>query len=42
VFYFFNEATLQIARETWRMLGGRDDVERKFWIQDGGKWREGP
>ena len=25
-----------------RMLGERDGVERKFWVQDGGKWREGP
>ncbi len=42
VFYFFNDTTLQMARATWPMLKQREGVERKFWIQDGGKWREGP
>jgi DNA polymerase-3 subunit chi len=42
VFFLFDEATLQRARDCWRMLGARDDIERRFWKQDGGKWVEGP
>lgn len=41
-FYLFDEVTVQGARDTWRMLGSRDGVERKFWKQDGGRWVEGP
>ncbi len=41
-FYLFDDATLQGARDCWRMLGNRDGVERKFWKQEGGKWVEGP
>jgi DNA polymerase-3 subunit chi len=42
VFYLFDEATLQPARDCWRMLGTRDGLERKFWKQQDGKWVEGP
>jgi DNA polymerase III subunit chi len=42
IFYLFDEATLQGARTSWRMLGERDGGERHFWKQDGGKWVEGP
>ena len=42
VFLLFGEAALDGARACWRMLGEREDAERKFWVQDGGKWREGP
>jgi DNA polymerase-3 subunit chi len=41
-FYLFDEVTVQGARDTWRMLGSREGVERKFWKQDGGRWVEGP
>lgn len=41
-FLMFDEATLQPARDCWRMLGTRDGVERHFWKQEGGKWVEGP
>ncbi len=41
-FYLFDDATLQAARDCWRMLGTRDGIERRFWKQDGGKWIEGP
>ena len=41
-FYMFDDATLQAARDSWRSLGTRDGVERKFWKQQGGKWVEGP
>lgn len=39
---FFGEAELAAARACWRMLGEREEVERRFWKQDGGKWVEGP
>ena len=42
VFLLFGPAEIDGARGCWRMLGERDGVERKFWVQDGGKWREGP
>jgi len=41
-FYIFDDATLQLARDCWRMLGTRDGVERHFWKQQEGKWVEGP
>ena len=41
VFLVFGAAEIDGARGCWRMLGERDGVERKFWVQDGAKWREG-
>ena len=41
-FLFLNDDTIDAARGTWRMLGEREDVERHFWKQDGGRWVEGP
>jgi DNA polymerase-3 subunit chi len=41
-FYLFDDATLQPARECWRMLGQREGIDRRFWKQEGGKWVEGP
>ena len=42
VFLLFGPAEIEGARGCWRMLGEREDVERKFWVQDGGRWRPGP
>ena len=42
VFLLLGPAEIDGARGCWRMLGERDGVERKFWVQDGGKWRPGP
>ena len=42
VLLLFGEAGLDGARACWRMLGEREGAERRFWKQDGGKWREGP
>ena len=41
-FLFFDDRTRDAARGTWRMLGERDDIERHFWKQEGGRWVEGP
>jgi DNA polymerase-3 subunit chi len=42
IFLLFPPDRIDDARDCWRMLGKRDGVERKYWRQDGGKWREGP
>lgn len=41
-FLLFDDATVQGARDCWRMLGQREDVERHFWKQEDSKWVEGP
>jgi len=41
-FYFFDDATIDGAREAWRALGKTEGVTPRFWKQDGGKWRQGP
>jgi DNA polymerase-3 subunit chi len=42
VFYLFAPQHTDQARAAWRALGDKDDVERRYWKQDGGKWRQGP
>ena len=37
-FLLFDDATLEAARGTWRMLDALDGVERNFWKQEGGRW----
>ena len=38
-FYLFDQPTLEGARLAWKMLAGRDGVERRYWAQDErGKW----
>jgi len=37
-FYLFDEATLEGARLSWKLLAGRDGVERNYWAQEDGKW----
>lgn len=39
---FFGEAELTAARACWRVLGEHEEVERRFWKQEGGRWVEGP
>ncbi len=41
-FYLFAPESTDNARAAWRALGEREDVERKYWKQDGGKWVQGP
>lgn len=42
-FYFFDESGRDPAREAWRALKGRAEVEPRYWKQDErGKWVEGP
>ncbi len=38
VFLFFDESTIAASRDLWRQLGEREETERHFWKQDGGRW----
>lgn len=38
-FYLFDSASLEGARLAWKLLVGREGVERRYWAQDeAGKW----
>ena len=37
-FYLFDEASLDAARLAWKLLAGRDGVERFYWANEGGRW----
>lgn len=41
-FYLFPPDKTDSARSAWRALADKPDVERRYWKQDGGKWRQGP
>ena len=37
-FHLFDEATLEGARLAWKLLAGRDGVERHYWALEEGRW----
>ena len=37
-FFLFDEATLEAARLAWKLLAGREEVERNYWALDAGRW----
>jgi DNA polymerase-3 subunit chi len=37
-FFLFGGETLDSARLTWKLLAGRDGVERNYWANEGGRW----
>ena len=39
-FYMFDAATLEGARLAWKLLAGRDGVERRYWAQVDGRWKQ--
>ena len=41
-FYFFDDDGREGAREAWRALKGRPQVEARYWKQEGGRWVQGP
>jgi DNA polymerase III subunit chi len=41
-FYLFPPDKTDNARAAWRALADKAGVERRYWKQDGGKWRQGP
>ena len=39
-FYLFDDSTLEAARLAWKLLAGREGVERHYWANADGKWVE--
>ena len=39
-FYLFDTETLEAARLAWKLLSGREGVERHYWANEDGKWVE--
>jgi DNA polymerase III subunit chi len=37
-FFLFDSATLEAARLAWKLLAGRDGVDRNYWALEGGRW----
>ena len=37
-FYLFDAATLEGARLAWKLLAGREGIERRYWANEGGAW----
>jgi DNA polymerase-3 subunit chi len=37
-FYLFDASSLDAARLAWKLLAGREGVERRYWAETGGKW----
>ncbi len=40
-FHFFDEDSIGAARAAWASLKDQPDTERRYWKQDGGRWRQG-
>src|SRR6476659_6372180 len=39
-FYLFDSSTLEAARLAWKLLAGRDGVDRRYWAQTDGRWKQ--
>src|SRR3569833_2363092 len=39
-FYLFDDATLEGARLAWKLLAGREGIERRNWAQEEGRWHQ--
>ena len=39
-FFLFDSATLEAARLAWKLLSGREGVERHYWANEDGRWVE--
>ena len=37
-FYLFDQDALSAARLSWKLLSGREGVERRYWAREDGKW----
>ncbi len=37
-FYLFDHDSLEPARLAWKLLAGRDGVERHYWASEDGRW----
>ena len=39
-FYLFDTNSLEGARLAWKLLSGREGVERRYWAQVDGRWKQ--
>ena len=39
-FFLFDGETLEAARLAWKLLAGREGVERRYWAQSEGRWNQ--
>ena len=39
-FYLFDTASLEAAQLAWKLLAGREGVERRYWAQTDGRWKQ--
>ena len=39
-FHLFDGATVTAVRAAWKLLAGREGVERRYWAQENGKWTQ--
>jgi len=39
-FFLFDESHLEPARLAWKLLAGREGVERRYWAQEDGRWTQ--
>jgi DNA polymerase-3 subunit chi len=39
-FYLFDGETLEGARLAWKLLAGREGVDRRYWTQVDGRWKQ--
>lgn len=37
-FFLFGDADIEAARLAWKLLSGREGVERRYWANQSGKW----
>ncbi len=37
-FYLFDSTNLEAARLAWKLLAGREGVDRRYWAREDGKW----
>ena len=37
-FYLFDTLTLEGARLAWKLLSGREGIDRRYWAREDGKW----
>jgi DNA polymerase III subunit chi len=37
-FYLFDDTTLEGARLAWKLLAGREGIERNYWAMEDGRW----
>ena len=39
-FHLFDEDRIDEARQAWKLLSGRDGIERRYWAREDGRWTQ--